>query len=51
MLEAITYALMLENIKENSVKADTIGILFARPKSEAGRGIVESLPSIAAFTI
>lgn len=44
MLEAIAYDSMLENIKENSVKADTIGILFARPKSEAGKDIVDTPP-------
>lgn len=44
MFEAITYNLMLENIQENELVEDTIGILFARPKSSAGRGIIESLP-------
>jgi len=44
MLEAITYDSMLENIEENGVKDATIGILFARPKSKAGKDIVDTLP-------
>jgi len=44
MLEAITYDSMLENIKESGISTDTIGILLARPKSEAGKNIVDSLP-------
>lgn len=44
MLEALTYKLMLENINENKVEVDTIGILLARPKSESGKSIIENLP-------
>lgn len=44
MFEAITYDSMLENINENDISADAIGILLARPKSEAGKNIVDSLP-------
>lgn len=44
MFEAITYHLMLENIKKNGISADTIGILLTRPKSEAGKNIIDSLP-------
>lgn len=48
MLEAITYDLMIDNIKkninENGVEAATIGILLARPKSKAGKDIVDTLP-------
>lgn len=44
MLEAITYDKMIDNIKENGVVTDTIGILLARPKSVAGKDIVDTLP-------
>ena len=44
MLEAITYGAMCEDIKNSKLEADTIGILFARPKSDVGRDIRDSLP-------
>ncbi len=44
MFEAITFDLMLENIRENSINSDTIGILLARPKSDAGESIINNLP-------
>jgi len=44
MFEAITYKDMLQSIKENGIKADTIGILLARPKSNTGESILKSLP-------
>ena len=44
MLEAITYDLMLEDIREHKILTDTIGILFARPGSKSGKDIIETLP-------
>ncbi len=44
MLEAISYNSVLENIAESNITADTIGILLARPKSEAGKDIANTLP-------
>jgi len=43
MLEAITYDSMLKDIAENGAKEDTIGILFALPKSRAGEDIIDTL--------
>ena len=44
MLEAITYNSMIDNIKENKIEKDTIGILLSRPTSSTGRDIIDSLP-------
>lgn len=44
MLQALEYKDILADIKENDLLNDTIGILLARPKSDAGRSIVDSLP-------
>ena len=44
MLEAIQYNDILNDIKEREILNDTIGILFARPESDTGKNIVNSLP-------
>ncbi|EGO63796.1 hypothetical protein [Acetonema longum] len=44
MLQALEYKDILADIEENDLLNDTIGILLARPKSDAGRSIVDNLP-------
>lgn len=44
MLQALEYKDILSDIEENDLSNDIIGILLARPKSDAGRTIVDSLP-------
>ncbi len=43
MLEAITYQEMLNDIQNNQIKEDTIGILVTRPDLEGGKSILSSL--------
>ena len=47
MLDALTYETMIEDIERNmeqfALDEDTIGILFARPESAAGRDILDNL--------
>lgn len=44
MLPALKYKDILVDIEKNNILNDTIGILLARPKSDAGRSIIDSLP-------
>ena len=43
MISAITYQDMMEDIKNNDLVEDTIGILFTRPDLETGKNILDSL--------
>jgi hypothetical protein len=44
MLGAIRYNDILNDIKEREISNDTIGILLARPKYDADKNIINSLP-------
>ncbi|WP_313755967.1 hypothetical protein [Tissierella sp.] len=44
MLQALKYKDILADIEKSDILNDTIGILLARPKSDAGRSIIDSLP-------